>query len=206
MITVSVFDVTVAFSGTISETAIARPLSASFATKAVLKAAAKLCDFVGSLSVSSTAVASASDVVTNSYSTLSFVPCNCLSSAGDSLRPLRSLIAMMVTFDGSTPKPSAMEPATLLTKVVSAASASAVTFSGKLPKAKVSADLIVYVVTFSTRVVVGPSTTAAVVAGAAAVVGAAVVVITGLHVGYGVAKTPKYGVLYTHEKLEPLAV
>jgi len=49
----------------------------------------------------------------------------------------------MVTFDGSTPKPVAIEPATLLTKVVSAASDAAVTFSGKLPKSKVSADLIV---------------------------------------------------------------
>jgi hypothetical protein len=142
MITVSVFDVTVAFSGTISETAIARPLSASFATKAVVKAAANDVDFVGSASVSWTAVASARDVVTSSYSTLSFGPCNCLSWASDSLR-VTMVIFVMVIFDASTPKAVAMEVPTLLTKVVSAASDSAVTFSGKLPKSKVSADLSV---------------------------------------------------------------
>jgi hypothetical protein len=49
------------------------------------------------------------------------------------------VIFVMVTFDGSTPKALAMELPTLLTKVVSAASDSAVTFSGKLPKSKVSA-------------------------------------------------------------------
>jgi hypothetical protein len=48
----------------------------------------------------------------------------------------------MVTFDGSTPKPVAIEPATLLTKVVSAASAAAVTFSGKT-MSKVSEDFTV---------------------------------------------------------------
>merc|ERR1719161_2116883 len=75
--TVSVFEVTVAFSGTISLMTTARPDAASFSTKAVVKASAKLDDLVGSLSVSVTAVASERDVVTNSYSILSFVPCNC---------------------------------------------------------------------------------------------------------------------------------
>jgi hypothetical protein len=138
MTTASVFDVTVAASGTISLTTTVRPAAASFSTKAVVKAAAKDDDFVGSASVSWTAVASARDVVTNSYSTLSFGPCNCLSWASDSRR-LMMVILVMVTFDGSTPKALAMELPTLLTKVVSAASDSAVTFSGKLPKSKVSA-------------------------------------------------------------------
>jgi hypothetical protein len=142
MITVSVFDVTVAASGTISLTTTVRPAAASFSTKAVVKAAAKDDDFVGSASVSWTAVASARDVVTNSYSTLSFGPCNCLSWAPDSLR-LIMVIFVMVTFDASTPKALAIELPTLLTKVVSAARDSAVTFSGKLPKSKVSADLSV---------------------------------------------------------------
>jgi len=59
---------------------------------------------------------------------------------------------------------------------------------------------------FSVAVV--PKTTPVVSRGAAVVAGASVVVVViiGSHVGYGVAKTPKYGVLYTHEKLEPLAV
>jgi hypothetical protein len=59
---------------------------------------------------------------------------------------------------------------------------------------------------FSMRVVPGPISV--VVAAAAVVAGAAVVVVViiGLHSGYGVAKTPRYGVLYTHEKLEPLDV
>jgi hypothetical protein len=59
---------------------------------------------------------------------------------------------------------------------------------------------------FSMRVVVGAPvvvTGAAVVAGAG---GGAGVVTTGAHSGYGVAKTPRYGVLYTHEKVELLAV
>jgi hypothetical protein len=51
----------------------------------------------------------------------------------------------MVTFDESTPKLLAIDPATLLTNVVSAARDAAVTFAGKLPKSKVSADLTVYV-------------------------------------------------------------
>lgn len=191
MMTVSVFEVTVAGSVTISSTTTARPDAASFATKAVEKAAEKLAALVGSARVSWTAVASDRDVVTISYSTLSFVPCNCLFSASLNLR-LTSSILVTVTFDGSTPKPEAMESATLATKVVSAASDSAVTFSGKLPKDKVSADFTVYVVMFSMRVVVGPLTAAAVVVGAA-VVGAAVVVVvvtSASHVGYGVAKTP----------------
>jgi hypothetical protein len=142
MTTASVFDVTVAASGTISLTTTVRPDAASFSTKAVVKAAANVDDFVGSASVSWTAVASARDVVTNSYSILCFGPCNCLSWASDSLR-VRMVIFVMVTFVGSTPKPLAMELATLATKVVSAASDSAVTFSGKLPKSKVSAALSV---------------------------------------------------------------
>jgi hypothetical protein len=95
-----------------------------------------------------------------------------------------------------------MDPATLLTNAVSAAREAAVTFSGKLAKLKVSADLIVKVVMFSMRVVVGatvvtpsvPFTGAGAGAGAA-VVGTVVVVTSGSHVGYGVAKTPAYGVL-----------
>jgi hypothetical protein len=142
MTTATVSDVTVAASGTISLTTIARPDVASFSTKAVLKAAANDADFVGSASVSWTDVASARDVVTNSYSTLSFGPCNCLSWASDSLR-LTMVIFVMVTFDASTPKALSMELPTLATKVVSAASDSAVTFSGKLPKSKVSAALSV---------------------------------------------------------------
>jgi hypothetical protein len=108
----------------------------------VLKEVAKAADFVGSASVSWTEVASARDVVTNSYSTLSFGPCNCLSWASDNLR-VTIVIFVMVTFDASTPRADAMESPTLLTKVVSAASDSAVTFSGKLPKSRVSADLTV---------------------------------------------------------------
>jgi hypothetical protein len=92
-----------------------------------------------------------------------------------------------------------MDPATLLTNAVSAAREAAVTFSGKLAKLKVSADLIVKVVRFTTRVVVGAAvetlleTTGA--GAGAAVVGTVVVVTSGSHVGYGVAKTPAYGVL-----------
>jgi hypothetical protein len=142
IITCTVFDVTVAASGTISFTTTARPDAASFATRAVEKAAPKLAAFVGSASVSWTAVASASDVVTSSYSTLSFAPCNCLCSASLNLR-LTTSIFVIVTFDASTPKPVAIEPATLLTKVVSAARDAPVTFAGKLPKSKVSADFTV---------------------------------------------------------------
>jgi hypothetical protein len=142
MIFISVFEVTVAGSVTISSTTTARPDAASFSTKAVEKAAEKVAALVGSASVSWTAVASARDVVTNSYSTLSFVPCNCLFSASLNLR-LTISILVIVTFDGSTPKPVAIEPATLLTNVVSAASDAAVTFSGKLPKDKVSSDFTV---------------------------------------------------------------
>jgi hypothetical protein len=125
-----------------SFTTTVRPDAASFSTKAVEKAAEKLAAFVGSARVSWTAVASAKDVVTSSYSTLSFVPCNSLLAASLNLR-LTSSIFVTVTFDASTPKPVAMEPATLLTNVASAASDSAVTFSGKLPKSKVSADFTV---------------------------------------------------------------
>merc|ERR1711904_610085 len=142
IVTTVVTDVTVAASGTISLTVTARPDAASFSTKAVVKAAAKPADFVGSASVSWTAVASESDVVTSSYSTLSFVPANSLASACDNLRVTREIF-VIVTFDTSTPKPVAMEAPTLATKVVSAASDSAVTFSGKLPKSKVSADFTV---------------------------------------------------------------
>merc|ERR1711871_1791440 len=134
--TASVTDVTVAGSVTMSFTTTVRPDAASFSTRAAEKADPKLAAFAGSASVSSTAVASARDVVTNSYSTLSFAPCNCLCSAPLNLR-LTTSIFVMVTFDASTPKPVAMEPATLLTNVVSAASDAAVTFSGKLPKSKV---------------------------------------------------------------------
>merc|ERR1719313_922045 len=134
----SVFDVTVAASGTISFTTTVRPDAASFSTNAVVKAAAKDDDLVGSASVSWTAVASARDVVINSYSTFSFGPCNCLSCASESLR-VTIVILVTVTFDGSTPKPVAMAAPTLLTKVESAARDSAVTFSGKLPKSNVSA-------------------------------------------------------------------
>merc|ERR1719191_1990540 len=174
IVTISVFDVTVAASGTISLTTTVRPDAASFSTKAVLKAAAKDDDFVGSASVSWTAVASASDVVTSSYSTFSFAPCNSLASPCDNLR-VTTVIFVMVTFDGSTPNPTAMEAPTLDTKVVSAASDSAVTFSGRLPKSKVSADFTVYVVISSKRVVVAPT---AVVSSGAAVVGS-----SGSHVG-----------------------
>jgi hypothetical protein len=52
------------------------------------------------------------------------------------------VIDVMVTFDRSTPKPEAIEPATLATNVVSAARAAAVTFSGKV-MSKVSADFTV---------------------------------------------------------------
>jgi hypothetical protein len=173
----SVFDVTTAASGTISLITTARPDAASFSTKAVLKAAAKAPDFEGSASVSCILVASARDVVTNSYSTLSFGPCNCLSSASESLRVTMEIL-VTVSFFGSTPKADAREPATLATKVVSAARASAVTFSGKLPKSKVIADFTVYVVMFSMRVVVAPPTAYVVVAPDAAVVaGAAVDVV-----------------------------
>jgi len=175
-----VSDVTVAASGTISFTTIARPAAASFSTKAVEKAAEKLAAFVGSARVSWTDVASARDVVTNSYSILSFVPCNCLPSLN--LRAGMISIFVIVTFDGSTPKPAAMEPATLLTNVASAASDSAVTLSGNLPKSKVRAAFTVYVVIFSMRVVVGA---AVVVVGAAVVVvgGVVVVVTSGTHTG-----------------------
>merc|ERR1719321_2289397 len=78
----------------------------------------------------------------------------------------------IVTIAGSTPRPAAMELATLLMKVVSAASDSAVTFSGKLPKSKVRAAFTVYVVTF----LISATTT-----GGAG--GAAVVVMSGSHVG-----------------------
>jgi len=142
MIFISVFEVTVAGSVTISSTTTARPDAASFSTKAVEKAAEKVAALVGSASVSWTDVASARDVVTNSYETLSFVPDNCLFSASLNLR-LTTWIPVTFTFDGSTPKPVAIDASTLLTNVVSAASASAVTFSGKLPKDKVSADLMV---------------------------------------------------------------
>jgi hypothetical protein len=105
---------------------------------------------------------------------------------------------------GSNLKAFAMAFSTLFTNVVSAASDSAVTFPDKLPNSRVSSAFTVYVVMFSTRVVV---TKPAVVSGAAVVVVVVVVVVTsGAHSGYGVAKTPRYGVLYTHEKLEPLAV
>jgi hypothetical protein len=123
-----------------SATTTARPDAASFSTKAAEKAAPKVAALVGSASVSWTDVASARDVVTNSYSILSFVPDNCLFSASLNLR-LTISILVIVTFDGSTPKPVAMEAPTLFTNVVSAASDAAVTFSGKLPKDKVSLDL-----------------------------------------------------------------
>lgn len=138
----TVFEVTVAASAMISLTTTVRPDAASLATKAVEKAAPKAACFVGSASVSWTDVASARDVVCSSYATLSLVPCNCLCSASLNLR-LTTSIFVIVTFDASTPKPVAMEPATLLTNVVSAASDAAVTFSGKLPKSKVSADFTV---------------------------------------------------------------
>jgi hypothetical protein len=137
-----VTDVTVAASGTMSFTTTVRPDAASFSTKAVEKAAEKLAAFVGSARVSWTDVASARDVVTSSYSILSFVPCNCLATASLNLR-LTISIFVIVTFDGSTPKPLAMEPATLLTNVASAASDAPVTFAGKLPKDNVSADFTV---------------------------------------------------------------
>merc|ERR1711904_764252 len=91
IVTTVVTDVTVAASGTISLPVTARPDAASFSTKAVVKAAAKPADFVGSASVSWTAVASESDVVTNSYSTLSFVPANSLAAACDNLRVTREI-------------------------------------------------------------------------------------------------------------------
>jgi len=132
----------VAFSGTISFTTTTRPDAASFSTKAVENAVAKLAADVGSASVAWTAVASARDVVISSYSTFSFDPCNSLCFASFNLR-LTTSIFVTVTFGGATPRPVAIEPATLRTKVMSAASDAAVTFSGRLPKSKVSADLIV---------------------------------------------------------------
>jgi hypothetical protein len=66
MTTASVFEVTVAGEAAISLTTTVRPASASFATKAVEKAAVKLADLVGSASVSWTDVASARDVVVSS--------------------------------------------------------------------------------------------------------------------------------------------
>merc|ERR1719359_254430 len=78
IITASVTDVTVAFSGTISFTTTVRPEAASFSTKAVENADAKPAALVGSSRVSSTAWATAGSVVTSSYSILSFAPCNCL--------------------------------------------------------------------------------------------------------------------------------
>merc|ERR1711977_550778 len=55
----TVFEVTVAASGTISFTTTVRPAAASFSTKAVEKAAEKLAALVGSASVSWTDVTSA---------------------------------------------------------------------------------------------------------------------------------------------------
>jgi hypothetical protein len=106
----------------------------------VEKAAVKLAALVGSARVSWTCVASARDVVTSSYSTLSFGAANRLSSSLN--RRVTRVIDVMVTFDRSTPKPEAIEPATLATNVVSAARAAAVTFSGKV-MSKVSADFTV---------------------------------------------------------------
>merc|ERR1739847_195090 len=106
IVTTVVTDVTVAASGTISLTVTTRPDAASFSTKAVVKAAAKADDDVGSASVSWTAVASASDVVTSSYSTLSFGACSLLTSSTCNLRA--NLIPVIVTFDLSTPKPVAI--------------------------------------------------------------------------------------------------
>jgi hypothetical protein len=66
MTVATVFEVTVAFSETISLSTTARPDAASFATKAVEKAAPKDAALVGSASVSAIDVASARDVVTSS--------------------------------------------------------------------------------------------------------------------------------------------
>lgn len=114
-----------------------------------------------------------------------------------------------VTFDEATFKPAAIELATFLTNVASVASDAPVTFSGKLPKPKVSADLMVYCVTFSMRVVVGAAVVTLPVgagAGAAVVAGAAVdvVVTSGSHLGRDDDQTPAYGELYLHAKYEEL--